>query len=93
MLSNNKLGPYIVIGDALESLVYSKLKLKVHIQDDYEDKFNLISQLISTEYSTVIHCSTSEVATKIRQKLRDFNTTLITDDLDVYSASEAIRNW
>lgn len=100
LLRSEYVGPYFVLGHPLEALVYSQMRLNVHVaQDEDIEKLEFIASLIKNktdDFFKVILVSNGEKALAVQDWLMKndgIEAYVITEDVSSVEAEGIVENW
>ena len=86
LMRRDCIGPYFVLGNPLEALVYSKLKFKAHVVESKQDQLDQILKKGRKNFS-VVFCKDSVSVSKV-QKMLQLKTIGITEEMSKFDKEE-----
>ena len=97
MIRDDIVGPFLVISNPLEALIYSKLKFKAEFFESQQDKYDALCKLFEKKHSgrNVVFCRDMASSTKISKCLTEcgYNVLEIHENLDYFQTKHIIEQW
>ena len=95
LMRKEKIGPYFVIANPLEALVYSRLKFKAHICESKADILEKMLRSVTPNQVSVVFCKNAQSVQSVQDLLQKkyLETLAITEEMNMFDVKESIRYW